>query len=401
MSRAFLYWLSVLLLLVGLALALHASLAAGVPYEPNSDEGYYLSMAQQLENRGIGAYPQLFESWNRDPANWIYPSPLRVGHVTVAAALFEFAPARLETLSLLSLGAHLGWIAVSAWFARRLFPTAYALCLTLLLATAPLLLGSARLALQDSHLLLWLGLCVWSFLDLLRNPTQRGMSLVFVLSFAMSVLVKETSALLGPAFLALLAWQRCVAHEPLPWLRLSLLVLAPGLLVLTVLLLAAGGGEPLIGTARTVLGSPATNEYAIRYGSGPWYRYLVDYLLISPWTTLAALAALGARLAGRRFDAGDRELTLLALLGCLLLAEMSFFTKNARYLLILELPLRALALAWIFGLASGWKRSALVAGFVLLVVASDLASFEYGWIRHRIYDPLTGTLMQLRALLPR
>ncbi|MEY2784012.1 MAG: hypothetical protein RL277_216, partial [Planctomycetota bacterium] len=145
----------------------------------------------------------------------------------------------------------------------------------------------------------------------------------------------------------------------------------------------------------------ATNEYAIRYGSGPWYRYLVDYLLISPWTTLAACAGLGARLSGKRFEFGDRELTLLALLGCLLLVEMSFFTKNARYLLILELPLRALALAWIFGLAGGARRTVLVAGFVLLVVVSDLSSFEYGWVRHKIYDPLTGTLMQLRGLLPR
>jgi hypothetical protein len=249
--------------------------------------------------------------------------------------------------------------------------------------------------------LFWRGLAVWSFLDCVRDPSQRAMRVVFVLSFAMSVLVKETSALMGPAFLALLAWQRWVRREPLPMLSMSLMIVLPALVVLPTLLIAAGGVDPLLATARTVLSSPATNEYAIRYGSGPWYRYLVDYLLISPWTTLAACAGLGARLSGQRFEDGDRELSLLALLACLLLFEMSFFTKNARYLLILELPLRALALAWIFGLGKGWKRIALVTCFVLLVVVSDLASFEYGWVRHKLYDPLTGTLMQLRGLLPR
>ena len=401
MSRPFLYWLLVALLVLASGLMLRATLSMAVPYEPNSDEGYYLRMAAVLETEGLSAYPRLFEAWNRDTANWIYPSPLRVGHLLMLAGLLEVLPASLETLSWLSVASQLGWVLVCAWFARRLLPEGFALCLTLLLATAPLLLGSARLALQDSHLLFWLGLAIWSFLDCVRDPSQRGMRVVFALSFAMSVLVKETSALMGPVFLALLAWQRWVRREPLPVLSLGLLVVLPALLVLPTLLIAAGGLEPLLATARTVLGSPATDEYAIRYGSGPWYRYLVDYLLISPWTTLAACAGLGARLSGKRFEFGDRELTLLALLGCLLLVEMSFFTKNARYLLILELPLRALALAWIFGLAGGARRTVLVAGFVLLVVVSDLSSFEYGWVRHKIYDPLTGTLMQLRGLLPR
>ncbi len=401
MSRPFLYWLLVALLVLASGLMLRATLSMAVPYEPNSDEGYYLRMAAVLETEGLSAYPRLFEAWNRDTANWIYPSPLRVGHLLMLAGLLEVLPASLETLSWLSVASQLGWVLVCAWFARRLLPEGFALCLTLLLATAPLLLGSARLALQDSHLLFWLGLAIWSFLDCVRDPSQRGMRVVFALSFAMSVLVKETSALMGPVFLALLAWQCWVRREPLPVLSLGLLVVLPALLVLPTLLIAAGGLEPLLATARTVLGSPATNEYAIRYGSGPWYRYLVDYLLISPWTTLAACAGLGARLSGKRFEFGDRELTLLALLGCLLLVEMSFFTKNARYLLILELPLRALALAWIFGLAGGARRTVLVAGFVLLVVVSDLSSFEYGWVRHKIYDPLTGTLMQLRGLLPR
>lgn len=401
MSRAFLYWSLVVVLIAALGLALRSSLALGVPYEPNSDEGYYLAMGKVLETRGLGAYPELFENWNRDAANWIYPSPLRVGHLLVVAGLFEFLPASLETQSWLSLASHLAWVAVCAFFARRLFESPFALCLTLLLGTAPLLLGSARLALQDSHLLFWVGLCIWSFLDLLRAPAQRGMAIVFVLSFAMSVLVKETSALLGPCFLAAIAWQRWVAREALPAARLALLVSAPALLVLTALLLAAGGLDPLVATARTVLGSPATNEYAIRYGSGPWYRYLVDYLLISPWTTLAAVLAVGMRLGGRRFACGDRELVLLFVLAAVLLIEMSFFTKNARYLLVMELPLRALALGLVWTLSPERLRVPVIAIAVLATCVTDWMSFQYGWVENKIYDPLTGTLMQLRAMLPR
>ena len=30
----------------------------------------------------------------------------------------------------------------------------------------------------------------------------------------------------------------------------------------------------------------------------------------------------------------------------------------------------------------------------------DWRTYEYGWIEHRIYDPLSGVLFQLRGILP-
>ena len=51
-------------------------------------------------------------------------------------------------------------------------------------------------------------------------------------------------------------------------------------------LFAAGDLGTLLQVVRGIVSSPAENAYAKLLGLGPWYRYLLDYLVLSPWPTL-------------------------------------------------------------------------------------------------------------------
>jgi 4-amino-4-deoxy-L-arabinose transferase-like glycosyltransferase len=390
------------LLLAGLASWLLARSLGNVPYEEKSDDGYYLAYAQTVAQQGPAAFPKLFTSWNGDAGNWIYPSPLRIAFVCVSALWVRVFGATLPALSWLSIVSHLAWILLTAFFARRHFEERRAFLVTALASFAPLLLGTARQALQDSFLLVLLALSCWTFLETLAAPRSRGWRVAFVVSFTLAILTKELAVLLAPAFaLGWLAERRGRAAE-LPLAPFARQLALPGLIAAPLFVLAAGGFGPLFQTIATVLGSPATNAYAIKFGSGPWYRYLIDYLCLSPGVTLLALGFAGALLLRALRERPARAEVQLGIVAAVLLAEMGFFTKNVRYLMILELPLVVLASGMLCELvpAAARARWFWIGVACALLCFLDWRTFEYGWVQHGIYDPLSGILFQLRDILP-
>ncbi|MBK7642018.1 MAG: glycosyltransferase family 39 protein [Planctomycetes bacterium] len=390
------------LLLAAVAVGLLASTLSNVPYEPKSDDGYYLAFARTIAQEGPGAFPKLFASWNGDSGNWIYPSPLRIGFVGVSALWVKLFGATLPALSWLSIVSHAAWILITACFARRHLEQRRALLATALASFAPLLLGTARQALQDSFLLVWMALACWTFLETLAQPRSRAWRIAFVASFAFAILTKELALLLLPAFV--LGWfvERRARAGELPAAPFVWQLAMPGLITAPLFLLAAGGFGPLLQTVRTVLGSPSTNTYAIRFGSGPWYRYLIDYICLSPGVTLLALGFAGALLVRTLRERPARAEVQLGIVAAVLLFEMGFFTKNARYLLILELPLCVFASGMLCELVPAkWNsRWIWIAAAGALLCILDWRTFDYGWVQHGIYDPLSGALLQMRAILP-
>ena len=389
------------LALIALAAWILARSLGNVPYEPKSDDGYYLVYARRVSEEGPGVFPRLFTSWNENAAYWIYPSPLRVFFVLVSGLWVKLFGATLPALSWLSITSHLAWIACTAWFARRHFEERRAFLITALASFAALLLGSARQALQDSFLLVLLALSVWTFLETLRAPQSRGWRVSFIASFTLAILTKELAVLLGPAFAlgVLVEWR---ANRSLPLRAFALQLALPLVISAPVFVLAAGGVEPLLLTVRRVLSSPATNTYATQFGSGPWYRYLIDYLCLSPGVTLLALGFTGALLLRTLRGAYERTLVQLGIVAAVLLFELGFFTKNVRYLLVLELCLCVFAATMLDELVPQKARARWLwigaAGVLLCFL--DWRTYDYGWVQHGIYDPLSALLFQLRDILP-
>ena len=385
-----------------LAWFLVRSLPSAVTDE-GSDDGYYLRYMTAVRQQGLSAFPSLFEQWNAAKEAWIFPPPSRVGFVVVSALWAGIFGAGFDALHSLSLASFLVLCAVNYGFARKHLGEPKALLLAFSLAFSPLLLGVSRLALTDSFNALCMTTTVWLFVDLSKDPGRFARGIPFMLALAFMVLTKELSVMLTVPFLAFVAYERFVRKEPRSALRFALWFAIPGALVLACFLLAAGGAPRLLETLRIVLASPATNAYAIKYGEGPWFRPVLDFLLFSPGPTMLAVAGLGLVLARWRAGAYDRTSVLLAFVAALFVIELSFFTKNIRYAVVLELPLRLFAVGFVVEMAGGLRaRRSVVLAFaaVLLLCWLDWRTFDAMWLKARLYDPVTAWLAFLRHLVP-
>jgi 4-amino-4-deoxy-L-arabinose transferase-like glycosyltransferase len=380
-----------------------------VPVKAKGDDQYYLRYLQAVGNDGLRAFPGLFERWNASPVDRIFPSPLRVGFVLTSVAWGRIVGPDYRSLQTLSLACFLLACVLNYAFARRHFGEERACLLAALAAFSPLLMGLSRLAFADSYAALCTTAAIWLFLEVLKDPSRRWKRLVFSAALVWTVLVKEPSVLLVPAFVLFLLYERFVRREPHDLVARALDFVLAGATVFAVLVLAAGGFGTLSSTVHAVIVSPATNRYAQRFGSGPWFRPILDFLLLSPWTTLLGIGGFwwtATRLHPGRYE---RERVCFAFVCASMLLALSFFTKNVRYATALELPTRALAALFVCDVVLGSgtdegsapRRARVVAaGAVLLLCFLDWRNYQLFWVEHPGADPITQFLVDVRKLVP-
>ncbi|HVZ31434.1 MAG TPA: glycosyltransferase family 39 protein, partial [Polyangiaceae bacterium] len=380
-------------------------------HAPDSDEGYYLYFVSQVQQHGLGVFPELFRSWNAndivsdvlDRPNWWHPPPYRLGYIVVGAWWARFFGASIASLSWLSTVSHLIWASINWVFARRHLDETFALLLATLCAFSPLLTGEARLALMDNYAVVWVTLAAWLFLEMLEQPTAWCWQIGCGAALTMAILTKELSVFVAAPLGTVALIERFYRQRPLPFWRFFAVLALPGALSLPFFVLAAGGLSSLLTTIQIVLSSPASMPYALLYCSGPWYRYLIDYLCLSAFPTLLGLLGAGALLQ-RWFDGEWSTIEVFFLVfGVGLLAQQAPFIKNARYMMGLELPLRFLAVGLLLRCAQRiWPaRSTLLAALVVAGLCFlDWRSFQHLFADVGGYDPLSFDLLKARKIIP-
>ncbi|HVN39782.1 MAG TPA: glycosyltransferase family 39 protein [Myxococcota bacterium] len=380
--------------------ALVASTLGSVRYAENPDEAYYVAYAGHIAEQGLAGFRQLFADYAAEPARWLYPNPLRLGFILLAMGWSEIFGVGFASLSLLSLACHVGVVAASYLFLRGLVGPRRALAGSALIGFSPLLLGVARRAWVDGPATLAGLFVLWSFCAWLGAPERRGALARFAIALAAGVLIKETTVLLLLPCAAIAAYER-MAGRGLPLGRFALATAGALATCAALWWLAAGDAATVAAIGRIILVSPTSNAYAQELGRGPWYRYAIDLLLLSPWPTLLGIAALGpAALRLRERKPGDAVVWLgLALAS--LVAAYAPFTKNVRYVSLCEVPLRALAAWLVFSLTgadSSRGRLALAAACIALLCLSGWLSFRAIFVDAGLYDPMTAPLLYLRGL---
>lgn len=395
-------WLGALAIATLVGLAVGATLG-DVRYQASSDEGFYLKYMQDVCERGPGALPDLFRYYLGDTRAHIFPPPSRVGFVAVSAAWGGLTETTLPALSRLSLASHLALILAAYAFASRWFGPVKGLLATALVATSTLGLGLSRHALTDSFITLSQFVTVALFIEYVREPARLARALAFGIAFTFAILTKEIAVLLAVPFVAYAAVERWYARREVPIVRTALVLALPVFASIAAWVLAAGSPILLFKVMKIVLLSPATNEYAIRYGSGAWFRYPIDELLMSPWTTLVGLMAVGVALwRWRRGEYGSLAIALsLVYIGQI--AALGPFTKNLRYVALLEVPLRILAVMLLWELCDA-KRSRKGLAVCCVAVAflcwASWADFQLIWLEFHAYDPVTALLVGVRQMVP-
>ena len=308
------------------------------------DESLYRHYLGQLIRVGLGHYPDIVDSYldyQKTIPGSILP-PTRFLYILCAYGwhgLFGTEP--LACFYAVSRVFSVGTLLVAGGFARRLFTDRrLALATFALMAFSPLQIHLSQHALVDGFFEFWALLTVWSLWECLQQPEHPGWLTLYAGGLALMVATKENAFFVWVAILAILAANRWLRFGTVSRQLLASTVAGPAVGV-AMLTNAAGGLGTLIEVYRLGVPKNLHLEYAIATGDGPWFRYLLDLLTISPLVFLLALAAV-LQLRNRREDRPLWFVVVFVAASYALMCNVKY-GMNLRYASIWDLPLRALA----------------------------------------------------------
>ena len=382
-------------------------------YRTGADEGTYYRQAETLVREGTGGFERIARDFALSPSLQEYPNPLRVGTISVAAMALNVDDS-YRSLSFVSLFSFL-ILLIGAWrFVDHFWGREHALATLLLLAASPLALAMSRRALMDSLAYTTAAFSVFSFFYLVERGTRRSLA-IFVVTFAFAILVKETAVLLLPFYLVALVYLKIAKQLKLDWPSVLIALVLPPIIV-GIAYVSAYGVDGLTGILNGLHGA-FSGDYTKRFQQGPWYRYFVDFLMLSPFTLLLAIAY-----AGYLFGTGYRRWNfLLFAFAVFLPCAFAFLPKSARYVLLLDLPIRLFAASMLLALPQYFAQATLdsrigkslstqpsmtkflswLPALILgLLVVTDVAAFQRYFIVESIYDPVSYNFLRVNRIVP-
>jgi 4-amino-4-deoxy-L-arabinose transferase-like glycosyltransferase len=385
-----------LLILIGISYV-----TLGMPEQRHgngSDSYWYVRYAELINNKGMVGFKSLTH-WYADSAeNRYHPAPFRVGYIMLAALAIKIFGSSYSVLVGISLISFFLFLAVSYYYCRKHFDADVAFAFFVLLASSPLLLNMSRVAMIESVVNLLWGTAAWMFLDLMKTPGRRTYwLLITVLSLAL--LFKESSVILMPFFA--LAWfflfrKTCLLSRS----EITGLIAWPLLIAGSVLILALGGVYEVLDAMKAVYAThflDKVNMYALAYSSGPWFRYIVDFILLSPVTTIAFLAYAGFIVLEGKWR---REETYFLCYYIFIYAVLSIpqNSKVVRFVINLEMAMCLFTVLFIFQfIRKQALKPAVSLVFLFVIVLTNFQSLM-GIIGN--LDPITFTLAIQRHLIP-
>jgi len=362
-----------------------------------ADEGCYLKYATYIADNGIAGFKTLFKLYVQDKTN-IFPNPLRSGFIILSCVWLKAFGYSFINLSYLSLVSFCVFLFISFYFVKKYFDENIAILFVMLLAFSPINMSMARRALLDSTSNLFSCLSIWLFLGFLK---KRGIPryAFFVLIYAFTILIKETSVLLSAVFLIFILLNKVLFKKRIYIADILSVTLFPFALVALVYIYT-GGLRYTIDTVRIILSSPKTNPYAVAFGQGPWFRYIIDYMLLSPWVVILSIGFLFYYVISK-----EHNEVLLYLLVVFIFSFLLFnlFSKNIRYVLMLDMPMRLFSVIMLKDIVSRkFPRHAiiLITALVLMISLSDYLNFNNLFLRHGIYDPVSYELLRVERFIP-
>ncbi|MDD5196336.1 MAG: glycosyltransferase family 39 protein [Candidatus Omnitrophica bacterium] len=387
-----------LALVIVLAVSLLLPTLARVPYFSYADDICYFKYATCLGEKGLNGLSGLFQGFIADQPNWFNPHPLRIGFIILSAAWLKILGYSLLNLAFLSLFSYALFLGFSYYFSRKYLGEQLALLLVILLAFSPLQMAMARRAFVDSSLNLFSLLAVWLFWDFLKNR-GRARFILFVAVYTCSILIKETSLLLIFVFFSFLLFSRFIYKEKVPFKKTTVLLALPVILA-GLVYLACGVSSYMPGIIKILLMPAPADSYASLFCSGPWYRYLIDYMLLSPWVVILTIGFIFNFFLKKEEDGLSLYFIFVFLVSFIL---FSAFLKNVRYMIILDTPMRLFSLFMLNMIAQRiWPRQAMKLTVVLVVSLAffDWFNFYHLFIAENIHDPTSFFLLKAKQIIP-
>ena len=281
-------------------------------------------------------------------------------------------------------------------FAWRLKGPAAALAVAALMTFAPTQLHMSQHALVDGFFAFWALLAGWLLWENLHAPRDWRWLVPYTLVLTLMVTTKENAAFVFTALLALVAANRWIRWGVVTRELLACMVIGP-LLGFVILVFLAGGIETLRTTYTLSVSKNFHLEYAILTGDGPWHRYLVDLLLVSP---IILLLAFGTVFRLDRTKKPELFLTIFMAASYLVMCNLKY-GMNLRYANPWDMPLRLLAYGQLLAFARQFPRYtvAITAGAVALICAVELRQYLTLAVDYPLYELVTEGLLRAQKIL--
>ncbi len=363
------------------------------------DEGLYREYVNALSNDGLGSYPDIVQGYidaQKKLPGSILP-PLRFLYIFTAYLWHSiFGSETLEALHQVAAFFSMLTLALAAAFVWRIRGPTWAIAIDALMAVAPTQLHMSQHALVDGFFTFWALLALWLLWENLQAPRDWRWLVGYTIALALLVLTKENSFFVWIALVALLVTNRWLQFGIVTRELVIATLLGP-LLGVVVLIFLAGGIDVFVQSYQLSVGKNFQLHYAILTGDGPWYRYLVDLLLVSPIVLLLALATI-FRL--NRAMKPELFMSIFIAASYLVMCNVKY-GMNLRYANMWDMPLRFLAFSQIVALASWSKqyRGAIIAFAVVLLAAIEFHHYLILAVHYPLYELVTHDLLQALQIL--
>ena len=363
------------------------------------DEGLYREYVNALSKGGLGSYPDIVEGYidvQKKLPGSILP-PLRFLYIFTAYIWHSLLGSEsLEALYQVAAFFSMLTLALATLFVWRIRGPTWATAIAALMAVAPTQLHMSQHALVDGFFTFWALLALWLFWENLQAPRDWRWLVGYIIALALIVLTKENSFFVWIALVALLVTNRWLQFGTVTR-ELAIATLLGPLLGVVVLIFLAGGIHVFVQSYQLSVGKNFQLHYAILTGDGPWHRYLVDLLLVSPIVLILAFATI-FRL--NRAMKPELFMSIFIAASYLVMCNVKY-GMNLRYANMWDMPLRFLAFSQIVALASLSKqyRGVVIAAAVALLAGIEFHQYIVLAVRYPLYELITHDLLQALSIL--
>ncbi len=363
------------------------------------DEGLYRDYVNALANEGIASYPNIVEGYitaQSELTGAILP-PVRFLYIFTAYVWHSvFGCEALQALRDVAAFFSMLTLVLAMNFAWRLRGSIWSLGIGALMALAPTQIHMSQHAFVDGFFTFWALLCLWLLWETLQAPRDWRWLVGYGLALALLVITKENSFFVWLAVVVLILANRWLKFGTVTR-ELLLGTIAGPLLGVVILVFLAGGLTNLVETYRLLVSKASQAPYAILTGDGPWYRYLVDLLLVSP---VILIFALGAIFRMDRTKKTELYMSVFIAASYLVMCNVKY-GMNLRYANIWDMPLRFLAFSSLVGLVAplGRYRNIVLGVAVILICAIELRQYCILAVQYPLYELITDHLVRALHIL--
>jgi 4-amino-4-deoxy-L-arabinose transferase-like glycosyltransferase len=393
-------WTAALLCLVlagGIFLRLYPSAAfKGI----GVDEHQYATYVEKAASYGLTNYGRVVDEFIAEQVRqpWAMVPATRIAFIWPATLIVQLTHASPgSALRALSAVSGILLLLVVAFASFRLAGPREMLIVTALVATAPLQIFLAQRSLIDGTFAFLAVLCAWFFLESLRNRASRGWLAAYGVTLFLLVLTKENAAFVCAALVAT-GVTLTVTGLTRPNYLLLLVTAFAGAAAVLVLASMLGGLAEWI-TFYQLYGRKSSGiPYVIRFQDGAWYRYIVDFTVLTP----AIVALVFARVFHLKRESPTDLYWAIFLGWSLIVMSIVPYGMSLRFAAYWDGPIRWLAASQIALLTARFaprKREFVTIVVVALLGFIDLSQYHRFFVKSEIYDPVSDHLLRASKLV--